>query len=363
MHQTNKELEAAAKRNMDFAKLFLLLPILLSALSNLEYSTAQSFNCSSPIGCRALVGYITVNNTNLGAIQSLFNVKNLRNLLGANNLPLYTPRNHTIPAQQVIKVPINCVCYNNTGTSSGAPIYKVQAGDGLDHIATEVFSRLVQFRQIQAANGIPDPDLITPGQELKIPLPCSCDDVDGERVVHYAHMVKSGSSLEEIAREFGTDEETLAKINGIKAENELIANQPIDVPLKACNSSITTDSLDYPLLASNGTYVFTANGCVRCTCDAASNWTLNCEPSGNKPSKWDACPPMQCEGLSLGSSNTSGCNRSTCSYAGFNNSIIFTSLVQDSSCSTSSPSNDVSRISLNWDFLSILFLFSFHLFQ
>ncbi|XWS62574.1 hypothetical protein CRYUN_Cryun06bG0022700 [Craigia yunnanensis] len=348
---------------MDFAKLFLLLPILLSALSTLEYSTAQGFNCSSPSACHALVGYITVNNTNLGAIQSLFNVKNLRSLLGANNLPLSTQRNQTIPAEQIIEVPINCVCYNNTGTSNGAPIYTVQAGDGLFHIAAEVFSRLVLFPQIQAANGIPNPDLITIGQKLKIPLPCSCDDVDGKRVVHYAHVVKSGSTLEEIAREFGTDEQTLATINGIKTENDLKADQPIDVPLKACNSSVRIDSLDFPFLAANGTYVFTANGCVRCTCDAANNWTLHCEPSQNTPSKWKTCPSMQCEGLSLGNSTTSGCNRTICSYAGFNNSTIFTSLVQDSSCSTSSPSNDVSRISLNWDFLSILVLLSFHLFQ
>ncbi|XWS67635.1 hypothetical protein CRYUN_Cryun04dG0022600 [Craigia yunnanensis] len=348
---------------MGFAKLFLLLPILLSALSTLEYSTAQSFNCSSPSSCHALVGYITVNNTNVGAIQSLFNVTTFRSLLGANNLPLSTQRNHTIPAKQVIKVPINCVCYNNTGTSNRAPIYTVQAGDGLYHIAAEIFSRLVLFPQIQAANGIPDPNLITPGQRLKIPLPCSCDEVDGDRVVHYAHVVKSGSSLEEIAREFGTDEETLATINGITAENMLKADQPIDVPLKACNSSIRTDSLDFPLLAANGTYVFTANGCVRCSCDASNNWILHCEPSQIKPSKWETCPSMRCEGLSLGNSTTSGCNRSTCSYAGFNSSAIFTSLVQDSSCSTSSPSNDVSRISLNWDFLSILVLLSFHLFQ
>ncbi|XVF00778.1 hypothetical protein REPUB_Repub04eG0030700 [Reevesia pubescens] len=321
---------------MGFSKLFLLLPILLSALS---YSAAQSFNCTSPSVCNALVGYITVNNTNIGAIQTLFNVTNLTSLLGANNLPLSTPRNHSIATRQVIKVPINCACNNNTGTSSGGPIYIVQPDDGLFHIAAEVFSRLVLYPQIAAANRITNPNLIEVGQELRIPLPCSCDEVDGERVVHYAHVVASGSTLEEIAREFGTDNETLARINGI-TENELKADQPIDVPLKACNSSIRGDSLDSTLLASNGTYVITANGCVRCACDAANNWTLHCQPSQIGPfnSSWETCPSMQCEGsesLSLGNSSatTSGC-RSTCSYAGFNNSAIFTTLVQDSSCTS-----------------------------
>ncbi|MBA0771760.1 hypothetical protein Gotri_007237 [Gossypium trilobum] len=290
---------------------FALLPVLVSVLT-IQYSAAQSFKCSSsdPSTCHALVGYITVNNTNLGAIQSLFSVKNLGSLLGANNLPLNTKRSYAIPAQQVIKVPINCLCNNNTGLPA----------------------------QIAAANNIRDPNLITIGDKLKIPLPCSCDEVDGQKVVHYAHMVKAGSSLGEIAQEFGTNEETLARINGIKADGDLKADQPIDVPLKACNSSISGDSFDFPLLAANGTYLFTANGCVKCMCDAANNWTLHCEPSQNKPSKWDTCPSMKCqgaEGLSIGNSTAAGCNRSTCSYAGFNNSTIMTTLVQDSSSCSS----------------------------
>lgn len=229
---------------MGFANLFLLLPVLVSVLT-IQYSTAQSFNCSSsdPSTCHALVGYITVNNTNLGAIQSLFNVKNLRSLLGANNLPLDTKRNYAIPAQQVIKVPINCLCKNNTGTSNGAPIYTVQPDDGLYHIAAEVFSRLLLLEQIVAANNIRNPNLIYIGDKFKIPLPCSCDEVDGQKVVHYAHMVKSGSSLGEIAQEFGTNEETLARINGIKANSDLKADQPIDVPLKGILTSVYPSAL------------------------------------------------------------------------------------------------------------------------
>ncbi|XVF68043.1 hypothetical protein PTKIN_Ptkin10aG0171400 [Pterospermum kingtungense] len=359
---------------MGFSKLFLLhlLPPLLFSALTFQYCTAQGFNCSSvsPTSCHALVGYITVNNTNLGAIQSLFDIKNLRSLLGANNLSLSTPSSYSIDAEQVIKVPIPCVCYNNTGTSGQVPTYKIQAGDALYHIAAEVFSRLVLYSQIAAANNISDPNQIDIGDTLTIPLPCSCDTVNGERVVHYAHVVKGGSSLTEIAGEFGVDEQTLARINGITSENELKADQPIDVPLRACNSSVRSDSLDSPLLAADGTYLFTANGCVRCMCDAANNWTLNCEPFQNitlSNSNWTTCPSMKCdgsEGLTLGNNTTSGCNRTTCSYAGFNSSAIFTTLVQHSTCSSSSPSNDGSRIMLNiWDFILILFLFCFHLLQ
>lgn len=216
---------------MGFSKLFAVILGFLLALT-LDHCIAQDFRCSSPSSCRALVGYITVNNTNLGAIQSLFNVTSFPSLLGANDLPLSTARNRTIAARQLIRVPINCVCYNGTGTSSGGPTYTVQPGDGLYHIAADVFSQLVLFPQIAAANNISDLNLIVVGENLKIPLPCSCDDVDGQKVVHYAHVVVRNSTLPEIAQEFGTDEATLARINDITAQNQLKADQPIDVPLR-----------------------------------------------------------------------------------------------------------------------------------
>ncbi|KAK8699160.1 hypothetical protein V6N13_115254 [Hibiscus sabdariffa] len=345
---------------MGFSKLFITISGLLLVLA-MDHSIAQTFRCNSPNSCRALVGYTTVNNTNLGAILRLFNAS-FPSLLGANGLPPSTPSSFAVPAQQVIRIPIECACFNGTGTSNGGPTYRVQPGDGLFHIAAEVFSRLVLFPEIAAANNISDPNLIEVGQVLRIPLPCSCDEVGGQGVVHYAHVVKPNSTLPEIAREFGVDEQTLGQINGITAQNQLIAEQPIDVPLRACNSSVRSDSLDYPLLAANGTYVSTANSCVRCTCDAANNWTLHCQPSQTiRPSRWATCPSMQCEafqGLSLGNATGSGCNRSTCSYAGFNNTVIFTTLVQgrDSTCSA----NGVSRLGLNWGFLFILVLLCFH---
>ncbi|XP_039065772.1 lysM domain-containing GPI-anchored protein 2-like [Hibiscus syriacus] len=105
--------------------------------------------------------------------------------------------------------------------------------------------------------------------------------------------------------------------------------------------------MKWSVYTDNGTYVFTANGCVRCTCEAANNnWTLHCEPSGtNRPSRWERCPSMQCEGsqgLSFGNVTVSGCSRSTCAYAGYNNSTIFTTLAQDRDPTCSN--NDVLRI-------------------
>lgn len=111
-------------------------------------------------------------------------------------------------------------------------MYKVVPADGLYHIAAEVFGGLVPFKQIQAANNIVDENNITIGQELKIPLPCSCDDVDGEAVVHYGLFVANGSTVEGIAKEFDTTQETLLKLNGLPNPAALKANAVLDVPLK-----------------------------------------------------------------------------------------------------------------------------------
>jgi LysM repeat protein len=124
------------------------------------------------------------------------------------------------------------LCINNTGLSNKQPIYTVQKDDGLYHIAAEVFSGLVTYQEIAAVNNVTDVNLIEVGQELWIPLPCSCDDVDGVKVVHYGHVVEAGSSLEFIAQEYGTSRNTLMKLNGIANGSSLLAGQVLDVPLQ-----------------------------------------------------------------------------------------------------------------------------------
>ena len=70
------------------------------------------------------------------------------------------------------------------------------------------------------------------GQKLWISLPCSCDDVDGQRVVHYGHVVAVGSSVERIAQQFDTSQDTLSKLNGLASPKDLKADSILDVPLK-----------------------------------------------------------------------------------------------------------------------------------
>ena len=193
---------------------------------------ASAFNCTTTNAkCQGLVGYVVPNATTLSVIQTRFGIENLYTLLGANNLPTSTPPSHRVVAKQTIKIPFPCMCSNGKGVSNGVPIYIVKGGDGLDHIARDIFALLVTFPQIAAANNIPNPDKINVGDKLRIPLPCSCDQVNGTQVVHYGHVVEPGNSVEAIAQRFGTTEETLLKLNGIANANDLQAEKALDVPL------------------------------------------------------------------------------------------------------------------------------------
>ncbi|CAI0407751.1 unnamed protein product [Linum tenue] len=234
---------------------------------------ASAFKCgSSPVKCQALIDHITPESTTFVEVQTLFAVRNLRTLLGANNLPRSSPPDQKLPAKQTLKIPFPCLCHRGAGISNKRPVYTVKEGDdGLKEIAERVFSGAVTDGAIAAANGISVKDPVKVGQNLSITLPCSCDDVEGMKVVHYGHLAESWSSLEAIADRYGVSVPILMEVNGLKDGSSIRGGQLIDVPIRACNSSIRSDSIDSQLLVANGTYVFTAHNCVQCKCDSANN--------------------------------------------------------------------------------------------
>lgn len=333
----------------------LVLSLLLVFLSHsTTTTTAQppfppSFKCTTTTTCTALVGYKPSNSTTLATIQSLFQIKTYSSLLGVNNFPNTTPPNQVVSSNQTVRIPFPCRCNGGKGLSNKVPQYTVVKDDWLSTIATQKFGGLVTYQQIQAVNNIPNPNLILVNQTLWIPLPCSCDDVDGKSVVHYGHVVAQRSSVDSIADEFGTTSQTLMSLNGITDPKKLLAGQVLDVPLKVCSSSINSSSLDYPLLVANNSYALTANNCVMCKCHPTNNFTLQCQPSGSKSNKWATCPALQCSGdMLLGNStNISSCSRSTCSYTGYTNQTILTNLVQENTCpAPASERNGASKINL-----------------
>lgn len=213
--------------------LIIIVSLVYALFISSSTASAAGFKCNSGgATCESVVDYVLPNTTTLSNIKTLFNVRNLRSILGVNNLPLSTLPNFTLPASTTVKVPFPCICNNGTGISNKRPTYTVVKDDGLFHIAAEIFSGLVTYQDIQAANGIPDANLIQVGQELWIPLPCSCDDVDGQKMVHYGHVVSNGSTLEGIALQFGTSQDILMRLNGLANSKDLKANSILDVPLK-----------------------------------------------------------------------------------------------------------------------------------
>ncbi|TKY59702.1 LysM domain-containing GPI-anchored protein 2 [Spatholobus suberectus] len=313
--------------------------VAITVVAGVGFAQAQPearFKCSATNAtCRALISYSKPNGTTLGDIQSLFNVKHLLDIVGANNLPSNTTKSHKVGPNEVVKVPFPCACSNGTGLSNGVPLYKIKKGDTLYDIATTTFAGLVKYPQIQVANKLPDANNITTGDTLYIPLPCSCDEVGGISVVHYALLVAAGSTVEGIAEQYGTTQQILLTLNGIADPKSLQAGQVLDVPLRACSSNVKNDSLDFPLLVANATYAYTANECVKCKCDSSNSYILQCEPSQLKPTNWSVCPSRECSSnVFIGNitSSTDSCNRTTCAYTGYSSRNISAELVTENTC-------------------------------
>lgn len=79
-----------------------------------------------------------------------------------------------------------------------------------------------------------------PRQRLWIPLPCSCDEVDGERVVHYARVVESGGSVAAIGARFNVSQEVILRVNNLTEAQALViqAGEVLDVPLRGTGSFV-----------------------------------------------------------------------------------------------------------------------------
>ncbi|CAM0870530.1 unnamed protein product [Alopecurus aequalis] len=327
------------------------LPAVLHLLLLAATASAANFTCSAPRGttCQSAIGYRVRNATTYGALASRFSTTTLAALLGANNLPPATPPSTRLPANVTVRIPFRCLCAGNgVGQSDHLPVYTVQPLDGLDAIARNVYDGFVNYWEIATANKIPNVNLIYVDQKLWIPLPCSCGQVGGSDVFHFAHIVAGGERTSGIADTFGVSVSTLLSVNNITeitaaglAESTLQIDQILDVPLPVCSSSISNTSADHDLRVPNGTYVLTAQDCIQCSC-SSNTYQLNCTLVQGKKG-CPAAPPCS-GGLKLGETSGTGCGSTTCSYSGYyaNSSSlsIHTTLVSNQTtkaCQKSSP--------------------------
>jgi lysozyme len=95
--------------------------------------------------------------------------------------------------------------------------YTVQAGDTLSGIAAKYGTT---YQHLAAINGISNPNIIHPGQVLKI---------DGAAPAAKTYTVQGGDSLSGIAAKYGTTYQRLAQINGISNPNLIYPGQVIKI--------------------------------------------------------------------------------------------------------------------------------------
>lgn len=100
-------------------------------------------------------------------------------------------------------------------------VYTVKSGDTLWGIGEKYG---VPYRTIAQYNGISDPSLIYPGQEIKIP---GAGGGSGSETVTYT--VKAGDTLSEIGEKFGVSYKKIAADNGISDPNLIYPGQVLKI--------------------------------------------------------------------------------------------------------------------------------------
>lgn len=126
---------------------------------------------------------------------------------------------------------------NNTDTVVTAPAqsstvaYTVKSGDTLSEIAKEYGTTI---NAIASLNNISNPDLIYVGQYLLIPTTSNANVSTST-----TYTVKNGDTLSGIANRFGTTYQKLAEINGISDPNKIFAGQVIKITGTSLNTTRT----------------------------------------------------------------------------------------------------------------------------
>jgi LysM repeat protein len=124
--------------------------------------------------------------------------------------------------------------------------YTVQPGDTLSGIAGRFGTTVSALVQL---NGIQNPNLIYPGQIIKIQGGTSADQ--------QTYTVQPGDTLSGIAARFGTTVNTLVQLNGIKDPNLIYSGQILKLPGYSSNSGNTGP--DYYIVKSGDTLSQIAN--------------------------------------------------------------------------------------------------------
>ncbi|RDX73127.1 LysM domain-containing GPI-anchored protein 1, partial [Mucuna pruriens] len=306
--------------------LLLLLHVLLNAAPVSCKSTIEP--CSNNDSCNALLGYTLYTDLKVSEVASLFQIDPIA-LLTANAIDISYPdvEHHILPSKLFLKVPITCSCVDGIRKSVSTH-YRTRISDTISSIADSVYGGLVSPDQLREANSIDDPSVLDVGQNLVVPLPCTCFNGSDNSLpsIYLSYVVQPIDTLAEIAARYFTTLTDLMNVNDM-GTTAISGGDILAVPIPACASNFPEYASDFGLLVPNGSYVITASHCVQCSC-GPRNLNLYCMPSSLAVS----CSSMQCKSNNLMLGNvtvqrsSSGCNVTSCNYDGFVNGTIITTL-------------------------------------
>ncbi|KAL9245547.1 hypothetical protein vseg_019186 [Gypsophila vaccaria] len=305
-----------------------LISLTFLSISSLVSSKSTIEPCTNSNSCNAMVGYTLYTDLKVSEVATLFGIDPI-SLLTANAIDISYPdvENHILPSQLFLKVPVMCSCIDGIRKSVSTH-YRSRPSDTLSTIAESIYGGLVSADQLQEANSIDDPNVIDVGLNLVVPLPCTCFNNSDNNLpaIYMSYVVQPVDTLAAIASFYRTTLTDLMNVNAM-GSTAISPGDILSVPLSACASNFPSYASDYGLIVPNGSYAISASRCVQCSCAAAGR-NLYCTPATLAVS----CSSMQCRGSNLMLGNvtmqqsSAGCNVTSCSYNGYANGTIITTL-------------------------------------
>lgn len=113
--------------------------------------------------------------------------------------------------------------------------FQVTGTDSLDSITSITYENLTQNSWVEASNPLADPNFLTSGQFLDIPVNCSCDN-PGSSPDHYIFLTYvvlggTGGNLSGIASDFNTSTALITQFNPGVVWDNAQSNQYAFIPL------------------------------------------------------------------------------------------------------------------------------------
>lgn len=239
--------------------IFLLFQALLTVTSK---STIEP--CTNSDTCNALLGYTLYTDLKVSEVSSLFQIDPI-SLLTANAIHISYPdvEHHILPSKLYLKIPISCSCVDGIRKSVSTN-YKIRPSDTLSTIADSVYGGLVSSDQLKEANSINDPSVLDVGQNLVVPLPCTCFNGSDNSLpaIYLSYVVQPLDSLAAIAARYFTTLTDLMNVNAMGttaiSDGDIIA---IPIPGIIFSNSVSVFFFVLSIIS------FIEFNCLWCECD------------------------------------------------------------------------------------------------